>query len=168
MVIPVEVKNVRDWLYPSSPEPYQLLEKAMFIARHRPDIAVMPVLVCRRAHYTLFRMAKDLGYFVIETNRQFILPQVAEQEVIEVRRELGFADLVRDDGRDDRIFKRLTETLPEYALTNAERWAATVASSLADEFNLMRAAHDGTVRHTVLDVIRQLAERDLADAGLGW
>lgn len=33
VVIPVEVKNVRDWLYPSSPEPYQLLEKAMFIAR---------------------------------------------------------------------------------------------------------------------------------------
>jgi hypothetical protein len=28
-------------------------------------------------------MAKDLGFFVIDTNRQFILRQVAEEEVIE-------------------------------------------------------------------------------------
>lgn len=168
VAIPIEVKNVRDWLYPSSPEPYQLLEKAAYITRNQPDVPLTPVLVCRRAHYTLYRMAKDLGFFILETHRQFILPQASEDEVIELRRELGFYDMVRDVGADDRIVRRLTHALPGYALTRSERWAATVASPLAAEFATMRATHDGTVRQNQLEFMRQLAERDLADAGLGW
>ena len=72
--IPVEVKNLQDWMLPASPEVYQLLEKAATVQAALPAAPIMPVLICRRAHYTLFRMAKDLGFFVIETRRHFVAP----------------------------------------------------------------------------------------------
>jgi hypothetical protein len=64
VTIPVEVKNLRDWMLPASPEVYQLLEKAAAVQAANPKAAIMPVLICRRVHFTLFRMAKDLGFFV--------------------------------------------------------------------------------------------------------
>jgi hypothetical protein len=72
IAVPVEVKNLRDWIYPSSQEPYQLLDKAAKLRRLHPDVPIVPVLVCRRAHYTAFKMARDMGFFIIEARRQYI------------------------------------------------------------------------------------------------
>jgi len=36
------------------PEPFQLLGKAIMVQQANPEAAVLPVLVCRRAHPTLF------------------------------------------------------------------------------------------------------------------
>jgi hypothetical protein len=49
-----EVKNIRQWIYPSAPEPYQLLAKGVLVQQARPDAAVVPILVCvcRKAHIT--------------------------------------------------------------------------------------------------------------------
>src|SRR5450759_445853 len=74
VIVPIEVKNIREWMYPNRPELYQLLYKAAMLQQARPDQAFAPVLVCRRAHVTLFRMARDLGCFVAEARAQFVLP----------------------------------------------------------------------------------------------
>lgn len=106
IAVPIEVKNVREWLYPWSEEIYQLLTKASLIQHAHPDRPMVPVLICRKAHPTTFRMARDLGFFVIDTLRQYISEAVAEQKLQEVHDELGFSDLVAQDGADERITKR--------------------------------------------------------------
>src|SRR5215217_3929630 len=55
----IEVKNVHHWIYPSSDELYQILDKASRLQVALPDVDFVPVLVCRRGHPTLFKMAKD-------------------------------------------------------------------------------------------------------------
>jgi hypothetical protein len=168
VAIPVEVKNVRDWLYSSSAEVFQLLTKAVQIKQARPDIDVMPVLICRRAHITLFRMAKDLGFFVIDTRRQYILPRVPEEEVVEVRAGLGFLDLTRQDTADERVVRRLTQTLPGYALDRADRWRETAEMDIASLFGLLWRGHD-TMRSGLMNDLRELVQDSSAlDLEGGW
>src|SRR5262245_19614145 len=101
--IPIEVKNLRDWIYRTSRELYQLLDKAAQIQNARPTVDIAPVLVCRQAHITTMRMAKTLGFFVIPTLRQYISPTADGRLVEEVRTELGFIDLVATSDADKRI-----------------------------------------------------------------
>lgn len=169
VTVPVEVKNLRDWMYPSSPEPYQLLEKAAALQLARPEAAIMPVLICRRSHLTLFRMAKDLGFFIIETRRQFIAPHIDENLVAEIRSELGFIDLVRWDTADDLLVRRLTRTLPGYALDRSHRWADVAASQVSSAFGWIRTASTTPKRTRDVDVMRALAEDEgFLDNGGGW
>ena len=88
-----EVKNLRQWLYPTAPEPFQLLGKAVMVQQARPQDAVVPVLACRRAHPTLFWMAKQLGFMIINLDRQFIGNAIEEASYLEVCNELHFHDL---------------------------------------------------------------------------
>jgi hypothetical protein len=169
VTIPVEVKNLRDWMMPSSPEVYQLLEKAAAVQQARPDHSIMPVLICRRVHYTLFRMAKDLGFFVIEARRQFIGAHIDEELILEVRRELGFIDLVQADGADELIVRRLTSTLPTYALERCERWKDTATSDVASVFSAIRTATTTRQRTHNVDVLRSYAIRaGFLEEGGGW
>jgi hypothetical protein len=128
----------------------------------------MPTLVCRRAHLTLYRMAKDLGFFIIEPKRQFISPTVDADHLREVRAELGFMDLAATIDEDKLIFDRLTRTLPTYAQEKCERWARTAVSDTASTFAWIAADAVSIRRRDTFDVMRQLAERDgLIDYG-GW
>lgn len=45
VAVPIEVKNIRDWIYPSSQELYQLLEKASLLQQLRPDVLMVPVFI---------------------------------------------------------------------------------------------------------------------------
>jgi hypothetical protein len=58
----IEVKNIRHWIYPSSSELYQLLDKAAQLQCARPTQLFLPVLICRRVHYLTFLMAQALGF----------------------------------------------------------------------------------------------------------
>ena len=78
----VEVKNINDWIHPWTPELWELLLKA---ARLAVDSKILPVLVCMRAHYSAFQMAKDIGFFVVQTNDQLFsldIPNADFQEVV--------------------------------------------------------------------------------------
>jgi hypothetical protein len=90
-VIPigVEVKNVRQTLYPSSTEVWDLLTKL----RTFPN--VVPILICRQAHITLFRMFADLGAAAFYTSQQVFSPSVPGKRFNEVTRALGFRDARR-------------------------------------------------------------------------
>jgi hypothetical protein len=169
VALPMEVKNVRDWIHPSNAELYQLLAKAALIARAHPEVPLTPVFVCRRAHATTFRMAKDLGFFVIQTHRQYISQAAAEAKLVEIRRELGFLDLARQEGPDPVILRRLVRTLPQVAAGFAERWAVTARDdSLPTAFGLMRTLGTARGRSRLFRDLRLAAQvADLYETA-GW
>ncbi len=95
VLVTIEFKNVRQWIYPQPQELYQLLFKSVHLRLQHPNLPVFPVLVCRRAHYTTLKMAQHLGFHVISTQKQYVRPAVAaktedELKFREVNNELAY------------------------------------------------------------------------------
>ncbi len=122
--VPIEVKNIREWIFPHSHQLYQVLLKASVIQNAHRDQRVAPLLVCRRKHIQTLYMAKDLGFMVVELKRQFLLPSAdySEADVEEVRSGIGFTHLAITDQADARLVQILNETLPQHAELLALRW----------------------------------------------
>jgi hypothetical protein len=136
----VEVKNRRQTLYPRHDEVHQLLHKAAEVQQAHPDLPIVPLLVCRRAHDRLFWMAKDLGFMVHQAKRQFLTmpPKTGTEKLEEVRLELGLRDLtlVTADSQP-RIISLFRDLLPKEAAATAARWAL-VGSELVDHYEELR------------------------------
>jgi hypothetical protein len=166
--MPVEVKNIRDWIYPSAAELYQLLDKCARIQLRHPDERLVPVLVCRRAHFTGFLMAKQLGFILIAAMAQPILPrsEVAIDAVQEINRELGY-DLVRTDEALPKLVHEFRSTVPAIAARTAAKWAIT-APVLADLFAQLRAP--GVPVFTRANLMEELRNttKDALDPEGGW
>ncbi|HVA09880.1 MAG TPA: hypothetical protein VNG12_24410, partial [Acidimicrobiales bacterium] len=119
----VEVKNIREWVYPKAHELYQLLAKAALLQQGQPNRMFLPLLVCRRAQYTTFRRAKTFGFLVVETRRQPIVWRDTDERLLdEVRAELGYVDLTTDLAPPPALLNLLNQTIPANALEIAERW----------------------------------------------
>jgi hypothetical protein len=134
----VEVKNIRSWIFPGTAELHQLLDKAARIQTVHPDERVVPVLVCRRAHYLTNLMAKQLGFYVVSTSRQYIQPSVAASDprpLDEVNNELGYS-LTADLSPPTALVTHFTTTMPGVAQRSALRWA--VSAVLGDYFRTLR------------------------------
>jgi hypothetical protein len=73
----------------------RLLHKAALLQQAHPEVAFVPVLVCRRRSYYTWRMGEELGFFPIEVYAQFVLQRamVEIDHFNEVRDELGYTDL---------------------------------------------------------------------------
>jgi hypothetical protein len=170
-VIPIEAKNVRDWLYPWSAEPYQLLAKAAYLTAQFPDASVVPVLVCRRPHKTLLVMARELGFHVIDVLRQVIHlgglgDPDAERKLEEVRAELGFMDMIPFRGPEERIVRQFRYTIPKVIVARSVQWF-----QVGWHFEtIYRDLQDGSLpyghRNSLLDQLRQETE-ELGSTG-GW
>ena len=135
----VEVKSVRPWIYPSSGPLYQLLFKAATISALLPDFLVLPVFVCRRAHITTYRMARDLGFHVIDTLGIQWLPRltsIQESAIVEVRQELGYVDLRFQKGPDPYLVKQFGSVIPAVAAQRSARWQL-VGSHFAQIYRAM-------------------------------
>ena len=154
-----EVTNVRQWLYPSAEEPFQLLGKAVVVQRAQPDAAIVPVLVCRKAHPTTYWMAKQLGLMVIDLERQFI-GAVDEDKFMEVRNELHFNDLALGEGPSVRVRERLSTSVRTHCSDFASTWHETAldaelgqtildAAEARDEHARSREVHH--LREAVVD-----------------
>jgi hypothetical protein len=166
----IEVKNVRGWIYPETADLFQLLDKAAQLQVANPDVAFMPLLVCRRAHKTTYNAARDLGFFVIELWTQYMLPsaRIRSDHLEEVRAELGYLDLVPSSAPDPKLVKRLQVTVPARAALSAERWVRTASSPAGSLFSLLR--NDGLYgaeRTTVMNELRNVA-RGLPGTKSGW
>jgi hypothetical protein len=124
VTLPIEVKNVRHWIYPNSWEPFQLLDKAARLQLTHPELRILPVFICRRAHITTFAMARDSGIRVLSTLWQPILPhsKASTRAVDQVNRELGF-DLRRTSEPHNYLVNAFQKTIPEAAAPAAARWA---------------------------------------------
>lgn len=156
-----EVKNLRSWIYPSSHELYQLLDKAAALQRARPAQAVVGVLVCRRTHKTTYWMARQLGFIVIEMDIQFAGP-VNGDDLDEIRNELHFTDIREGDGPSLRVRDRFASSrIPTLAPTIATTWRATALNDrYASLFAMAREAGQSTKRLRAVDMIRALARAE--------
>ncbi len=132
-----ESKSRRERIYHDSTSLYQVLYKAAELQNADPNARVVPVLVCRRAHITAFRLCKDIGAYIIDARGQWVLPhvRVTEEDVLGVRNELHFLDLHRasEPWIDHRLGDHLRVYLPAVALRQAERWR-TVGCQFAEQY----------------------------------
>lgn len=135
----VEVKNIRDVIYPWDAEMWDLLAKVASF----PD--VVPILLARRIHVTTFRFLSSIGALGWELQSQWFSSAGASREAIPpdnfqtIRTDLGFLDmaLVNPDHPSPRVVKFFKTILrstkqdelrgPSSALIvrAAETWGAT-------------------------------------------
>ncbi len=166
ITVPIEVKNLRDWIYPSSREHYQLLSKAAVLQDARPTRSIAPVFVCRRAHITTMRMAKQLGFFIIPIERQYV-HQVDEDALIELRAELGLIDLVQQEGIDDRLVRFFQVHLPKVIERTANDWSDKGLAFL-DEWSDLNKESDAAARVAILGTIRANFREFYGVSTSGW
>jgi hypothetical protein len=160
ILCPIEVKNIRHWIYPRHWELFQLLYKAAKLQERLDDVDICPVMITRNKSIWTNDMSRALGFRVIDVNRQFVLPvsEVPEAHFEAVREELGYADLVRTDGPHERVVHPLRSSLARSAKANADQWRA-VGSNLATFY--------GALRDRDLDQeTRTQTLQDLGDAAL--
>jgi hypothetical protein len=167
IAVPIEVKNQRDWIHPTSRELYQLLDKAATLQAAQPAQPILPVLVTRRAARMAFMMAKQMGFFIVESRRQYI-SRVDDNALNEVRTELGFRDLMVQQGVDQKLVRLFGQVLPDGAADRADRWALT-ASDKAIRGTFLELRLDSSLRRRARMVrdLRQLADRAGVNEG-GW
>jgi hypothetical protein len=163
----IEVKNIRSWIYPSSAELYQVLNKASLLQLQHPAQPIIPLLACRKVHATTFWMAKQLGFVVVEMNRQYA-GDVVEDDLMEVRNELHFDDLTRGSEPSIRVQDRLRNTLPAICEEVAGVWRNTCAApGLVDVFHQIRYTKNVYERANLVDRLRSAAVNQLGVRG-GW
>lgn len=167
--VPIEVKNRRLHLYPRHDEAHQLLHKAAVVQNTHPDLPVVPVLICRRAHSRLFWMAKDLGFLVHQTRRQFLtLPPKTDPRLLdELRNELALTDLTlvsRDQPK--RIEQLFTNILPKQSQPTALRWKAVGATLLTHYTELRNQQLKPWERTSAVGQFRTAAETALDHANI--
>ena len=161
-----EMKNLRSWIYPTSAEIYQLLDKALRLQQAHPGQPLVPVFCCRRHHATLPWMAHQLGFLAIEMDIQFV-GDVAEEPLNEVRSELHFLDLNLGSGPSLRIRDRLRSAAVQAALPRiATTWDTTTSGPLAPLISGARSASSNRARIAAVEALRRGA-RDLGLQG-GW
>jgi hypothetical protein len=156
----IEVKNIRHWLYPRHWEIHQLLYKAAVLQSDFPAMQVLPVLVCRRAQITTFRMASDLGVHVIQTKQQFVKPsaELDAARLDEVRRELHYRDLVVLDDPPEALVRHFTHTVPGKAAEMSGRWSE-IAPYVVDVSNRLRSRQlNDTARERGVHELREYVE----------
>lgn len=155
----IEVKNVRQWIYPNTQELYQLLDKAARLQLIHRGVDIAPVLVCRQVHFLTASMARQMGFHVIGTWRQYVRavsPVVgsgpdALRLFSEVNDELGY-NLMLHDREVQPMVDQFSRVLPSRIQYVAERWSSVMGHP--DIPVLLRRLRDdstmGFDRHAVL------------------
>jgi hypothetical protein len=167
ITLPIEVKNRRSWIYPNTDQLYQLLYKAAVVQSEVPDVPIVPVLVCRKHHITTQWMAAQLGFFVVGAGAQFIdWPEDEDRRLLgEVQTELGYDDLVEQEGPCENVVGYLARGLPKIALRSAALWGH-FGPALIDMWGLLRREIPQPDRSGVMEDLRSQA-RDLG-ANVNW
>lgn len=159
ILMPIAVRNTREWLMPHSRGLYRLLLTSTRIQVTERAVPMVPMIVCRRAHPQLVAMGRDLGFVVVESRREHVLPSVAETAVAEVRTGLGLTDLARADGPDPALISRFEQIVPVMAVPLVARWRRTAMTTIPLRFDDLLAENSLTGRRRVLRDIRQIAEQ---------
>lgn len=163
----IEVKSIREWIYPAASELFQVLHKCLLLKHAHPAVPVVPILVCRRAQETAFYMAKQLGFIIIEIGAQFLGDTVPEEQLLQVRNELGFTDLYRGTGPSLRVRDRLRDHLGPYLTQFADTWTRTAQDVvISAALSRLRNRIPGAERAELLNDVRN-ANRTNGNRG-GW
>lgn len=103
----VEVKNIREWLYPDRQEIRDLIRKAV-------AFDAVPVLIARRVPYVSFLVLNRCGVIIHQTyNQRFPEASRALGEKAADKRLLGFHDIRFGNQPDARLIKFLHVNLPD-------------------------------------------------------
>lgn len=170
----VEVKNLREWVYPRTQELYQVLDKAARVQHAFPGDMFLPMLVCRRARITTTFMAAQLGFFVIDARRHYFPrhSQIDPKALLELVHELGLNDVTQENGHDvtQRTESKLVTLQRHFDVGRAiERWQRHSADDRFRE--LIHRMNDdrlpNLVRDRTLNELRALATGPFRLKG-GW
>jgi hypothetical protein len=168
LTIAIEVKNIRHWIYSSSDELFQLLDKCARLQTTYPNERIVPCLVCRRAHLTAFKMAKDIGFIILSTDVQPILPraEVPPADLSEVVQELGY-NLERTEGPLPKLVREFENSIPKIAVRTALRWSSN-APVLGRYFSTLRDNKiTQRLRQSTMNTLRSAAKQ-LPNSEGGW
>ena len=166
-LVPIEVKNVRHWLYPHHWEIYQLLHKAAGLANAHPEHPVLPILICRKAHYRTLQLAQDLGFLIFQNRHQYVQPseRIRADHFEEVRNELGLADLELTDSANPALIEWLSGAPPREAGSYSDRWMTLGRHALSVFARLRQpdvAWHD---RRLLLEQLHRTVTTNFGGAG---
>ena len=164
----IEIKSIRDWIYPSSSELFQVLHKCVLLKQANPTQPVVPILVCRRAHKTSFWMAKQLGFVIIDMQAQYLgdSSDVDEEALREVRSELGFLDLRLGAAPNERVRDRFSVLAP-HMTGFAASWTETSGETdITELISHLRRSMPWADRDALLNELRA-NNLDLGRRG-GW
>jgi len=102
----IEVKNIREWLYPDRDEIREMLFKCC-------ALDVVPVLIARRIHYSTFSVLNPCGVIFHQTFNQ-LYPDAAKELAAKVRdkRLLGYHDVRLGNLPDARLTRFIHDNLP--------------------------------------------------------
>lgn len=103
----IEVKNKRPWFYPANPEIKDLIRKCL-------ALNIVPILIARRIHHTVWQDLIPLGLIVFQTYRQQY-PAAEALLAAQARRKdlLGYHDIVVGNEPDSRMLKFAANSLPK-------------------------------------------------------
>lgn len=164
VLLPIEAKNIREWVYPRTQELYQLLDKSTRLHQAYPQLPTVPVFVCRRVHLDTGRMAQQLGFHVIETWRQYALPALGRNDedrrkFDDLNSELGY-NLELNDSSVEPMVNQFTTVIPRRVQDAAERWSTFAGHT--DVGDLFKQLRDDDLpqdqRHRCLGDLARIAE----------
>ena len=155
-----EMKNQRQWFYAGEPQLHRFLFKAASLQVAHPDVPILPVFVSSRRHNTAYQLGRELGFYAVRYEAQYVLPmsEVPEESLAEVAVELGFIDLRRSTTPNNRLKRALGQSLPRNAQEVAERWAAVAPSIVPTVARLMAPGRSDDT-DALLDKLHEVAAR---------
>ena len=114
--VAIEVKNVRQWLYPNHAEVVDLIAKAV-------ALDCVPVLIARRIPFVTFRVLRPCGVVMHQTYNQ--LYPAADHDLATKARDkrlLGYHDIRVGNQPDTRLVKFIGTNLPSVLPAARERF----------------------------------------------
>lgn len=130
----LELKNVREWLYPDREEVRELLRKAT-------ELDVVPVLIARRIPYVTFRLLNTCGVILHQTYNQLFPTADAALAAQAAHKDLlGYHDIRVGNAPDRR--------LNEFIQTNLPKLIPRLRPAFDDYKDLLAAYGSGAIEYT--------------------
>ena len=141
----VEVKNTREWVYPDKDIITQLLRKCI-------QIDVVPILIARRIHYSMFTILNACGGVIHQIYNQ--LYPFADAELAGLVRDktkLGYFDVRVGSEPDARLLRFFASSLNSIAASSRTKFDqnkaiiadyVSGASSYAQFVSLLRGTYE--------------------------
>ncbi len=105
----IEVKNIREWIYPESVEIWKTLKSCI-------DLECIPIIISRAIHYTAFTFFQDIGALGYKTNHQYFSSTLWGHPLYTpLKNELYFHDMIlwKEDKPDPMVTSFFSDVLPE-------------------------------------------------------
>jgi len=103
----IEVKNKREWMYPSNSDVRELLGKCL-------ALEAVPVLIARRIPFVTFRVLSPCGLVIHQTyNQRFPASERALASKLREKTLLGYHDIRLGNDPDARLTKFIGADLPK-------------------------------------------------------